>query len=405
MTERPALDVYTARVPMARPFAHAAHARRTSASVLVRCSLAGATGWGEGAPRTYVTGEDLASAAQALLNTEPPDWEGVFTGSFEDGVRALAALDLPGTLGSPGRPAPAAAAALETALLDAWCRIHGRDAADALALAAAPGVLGSAPRIRASALVLDSSRGPERLLGALSPEALAHLTHIKVKALPDPHGTQQLVRRVREFTDPAATSVSVDANGAWEEPATALRAAALLADHVSWLEEPTRPRDWATLHRVQRDTGCPVMLDESAVGPADLDSAHAHAAATYVNVRVSKCGGPLGALRMLARARALGLHCQLGVQVAEVGPLWAAGRLLAAWAADLVAVESGRQDEWFAPDLTTPAYAVDRVRHRAAPLPGPGFGLTPTGLPLRHIGRAGAPARHPATPTTTRTSA
>ncbi|MET8021096.1 enolase C-terminal domain-like protein [Streptomyces decoyicus] len=394
------VEVYTAEVPMARPFAHAAHSRRTSRSVLVRCTVAGATGWGEGAPRAYVTGESLDSAVHALLHAELPDLDSVFAGSFDEGVRALAALGLPAALGTAERPAPAAACALETALLDAWCRAHGADAAEALAVVGG-GVLRSRPHVPVSALVLDSSRTPGELFGTLSAEARSCLTHVKVKGLPDPGETRQLVRTAREFIDPSRTTLSVDANGAWS-PVEALHAGSLLADLVDWLEEPTRPRDWATLRRIERDTGCPVMLDESAVVPADLDAASAHQAATYVNVRVSKCGGPLGSLRMLERARALGLRCQLGVQVAEVGPLWAAGRLLAARVAGLVAVESGRQDEWFEPGLTVPAYTIDRTRHRAAPLPGPGFGLVPSPRLLHshaHQARLATP------PLTTRTPA
>ncbi|MEU8976308.1 enolase C-terminal domain-like protein [Streptomyces monashensis] len=370
------VEVFTAEVPMARPFAHAASERRTSRSVLVRCTLAGATGWGEGAPRSYVTGESLDSAVHALQHAQLPALEALFTGSFHSGVRALAALDLSAALGSREHPAPAAACALETALLDAWCRAHGRDAAEALAVVGGE-ALRSVPQVPASALVVDASRTPAELLGALSAEARSRLTHVKVKGLPDPEATRELVMSAREFVDPARTTLSVDANGAWS-PALALQAAALLADVVDWLEEPTRPRDWATLHRIQRGTGCPVMLDESAVVPADLDDAIRHAAATYVNVRVSKCGGPLASLRMLQHARTLGLRAQLGVQVAEVGPLWAAGRLLAAHVDELVAVESGRQDEWFDPDLTVPPYTIDRTHHRAEPLPGPGFGLVPS---------------------------
>ena len=387
------VEVFTVEVPMARPFAHAAHARRTSRSVLVRCTLAGATGWGEGAPRTYVTGESLDSAVRALVHAELPELEGVFTNSFESGIRALDALDLPAALGTPEHPAPAAAAALETALLDAWCRAHGRDAADALAVVGGE-VLRSEPHVPVSALVVDSSRTPAQLLGALPDEARARLTHVKVKGLPDPEATHELALSAREFVDPARTTVSVDANGTWS-PSQALHAATLLADTVDWLEEPTSPRDWVTLHRIQREAGCPVMLDESAVVPADLDHAIRHAAATYVNVRVSKCGGPLAGLRMLRRARTLGLRAQLGVQVAEVGPLWAVGRLLAAHVDGLVAVESGRQDEWFAPDLTVPPYEIDRTRHRANPLPGPGFGLTPSPHLLRDHARpvAEAPTR------------
>ncbi|MET7801850.1 hypothetical protein ABZS78_35435, partial [Streptomyces decoyicus] len=65
-------------------------------------------------------------------------------------------------------------------------------------------------------------------------------------------------------------------------------------------------------------------------------------------------------------------------------------------------VESGRQDEWFEPGLTVPAYTIDRTRHRAAPLPGPGFGLVPSPRLLHshaHQARLATP------PLTTRTPA
>ncbi len=69
---------------------------------------------------------------------------------------------------------------------------------------------------------------------------------------------------------------------------------------------------------------------------------------------------------------------QIGVQVGEVGPLWATGRLVATALPDLVAVEAGRQDEWFPPDLTTPPYAVDRAASLAPVLGGPGTGVRVT---------------------------
>jgi hypothetical protein len=43
-------------------------------------------------------------------------------------------------------------------------------------------------------------------------------------------------------------------------------------------------------------------------------------------------------------------------------------------------VEAGRQDEWFDRPFTTPPYPVDRTRHLAPPLDGPGTGVVPTAL-------------------------
>src|SRR4051794_24228447 len=52
------LTAYVVRLPLKRPFKHASTTRHESDNVLIRCELAdGTTGWGEGVPRSYVTGE------------------------------------------------------------------------------------------------------------------------------------------------------------------------------------------------------------------------------------------------------------------------------------------------------------------------------------------------------------
>ncbi|MFE7118960.1 enolase C-terminal domain-like protein [Streptomyces sp. NPDC057654] len=387
------LRVHTARVPMERPFAHTAHARARTESVLLTLRWQGAEGWGEGAPRPYVTGETAESAVAALRSLDTALLEPLLAAEgFSGAVAALAALDLPRLLGGLHR-APAAAAALETALLDALCRRHRRPLADVLdvcpwaadALAApggaAPGgappggaASGGAPPV---SQVVDLSRTPEELLGALSAAALARLAHVKLKALPSPEETAERARGVRALLGPGVR-LSVDVNCGWP-PERAEAGARLLqeAAAVDWIEEPTTPRQWRVLHRIQ-EAGVPVMLDESAVDPADVTWAAAAGAATLVNIRVSKCGGLLPALRTAVRARECGMRVQLGVQVGEIGPLWSVGRTLAARLADLAAVECGRQDEWFPEPLTVPPYRVDRERHAALPPPGAGHGLRPS---------------------------
>ncbi|MEY9846236.1 L-alanine-DL-glutamate epimerase-like enolase superfamily enzyme [Streptacidiphilus sp. BW17] len=406
-----ALTVSTARVPMRRSFAHAAHVRDHAESVLVRCRLDGVTGWGEGAPRPYVTGETTESAQQVLtgenaalpltLLRELRDSGAV----FEQGPRALALLDLPRLLGGLRR-APAAAAALETALLDAWCRLYQRPLRDIVravlpvvaetsggtsagtsgrASGGTSGLLAEEPQQRPVTLVVDLAGGADRRVAALGPTAAAALRHVKLKASPSAADTARQARTLRgQLADigAAGVTVSVDANAAWTGDES-LRAAELLGGLADWLEEPTAPRDWAQLRRIREQTGMAVMLDESAVDVGDVATAAALGAADAVNLRVSKCGGLIGALKVAAAARRCGLRLQVGVQVAEVGPLWVVGRILGAELADLLAVEAGRQDEWFDPPLTEPPYRVDRARHLAAVPQGPGLGVVPSPALLR----------------------
>ncbi|MGV4985731.1 enolase C-terminal domain-like protein [Streptomyces sp. NRAIS4] len=375
------LAVHTATVPMRRTFAHARHSHTGTRSVLVTVRLHGVEGWGEGAPRPYVTGETLEGAARCLRSVDPsvlgpllpPD-------DFHGAVAALASLDLPRLLGG-SHPAPAAAAALETALLDALCRLHGRSMSEVLDACpwAAP-ILTAVPAHRVVSEVVDTSRTPAEQLGGLSDAARSRLRHVKLKALPSPHETAECAREARRLLGPAVR-LSIDANGGWS-PEAADEGARLLRElaAVDWLEEPTTPRDWMTLRRIQ-DGGMPVMLDESAVDTADVGWAVTTGAASLINVRISKCGGLLPSLRLVSLAHREGLRVQVGVQVGEVGPLWSTGRTLAARLADVVAVECGRQDEWFPAPLTEPPYTVDRDHHLALPPPGPGHGLRP-GAPL-----------------------
>ncbi|MFC9234080.1 enolase C-terminal domain-like protein [Streptomyces decoyicus] len=390
--------IRTSQVPLHRPFAHARHAHARTGSVLLTLELDGVTGWGEGAPRPYVTGETLTGAVQALEAFDPSVLGPLIpAGDFPRAVGVLASLDLPRLLGGL-RPMPAAAAALETALLDALCRRHGVPMSavlDACPWAADVLTADSGPRTVSE--VVDLSRTPVEQLEALPPGARARLTHIKLKALDSPEETVERALQVRGLLG-SSVRLSVDANGGWE-PRVAEHGARLLRERaaVDWIEEPTLPRDWSTLRRIQ-ESGTPVMLDESAMDTADVEWAAATGAASFVNIRISKCGGLLPSLRMAVRARELGLRCQVGVQVGEIGPLWSVGRTLAARLAEVVAVECGRQDEWFPTPLTDPPYAVDREHHTAPPPPGPGHGLRPADALTAHL--TGTTARNAGPETT-----
>jgi L-alanine-DL-glutamate epimerase-like enolase superfamily enzyme len=363
---------------MRRPFLHAAHARSASASVLMSIQLGDEIGWGEGAPRRYVSGESMEGAVEALSRVDlaelaaAVDWA-----SFETSVASLARIDLPRLVGG-GTPAPAAAAALEIALLDALGRLHRRPLCDVPRAAGLDDRLWRArPEPVSVALVIDLAREPAEVLRAVRRDSLEPPRHVKVKAAADPDETARRLDDARAWI-PAGAALSLDVNGAWP-PDVALAAAPRLAEReLAWVEEPTHPRSWDAMRRLSEEAGLNVMLDESFVDAADLELAAEAGAASHVNVRVSKCGGVLRAALLAERARALGLRYQVGVQVGEAGPLWAAGRMLATTLRDPETVEAGRQDEWFPEPLTLPPYAVDRSRHRAAPLKGPGTGVRPS---------------------------
>src|SRR4051812_17307565 len=61
---------YVVRLPLKRAFSHASATRRESENILIECTLTdGTTGWGEGVPRSYVTGETPAGCVEQLSGT------------------------------------------------------------------------------------------------------------------------------------------------------------------------------------------------------------------------------------------------------------------------------------------------------------------------------------------------
>jgi L-alanine-DL-glutamate epimerase-like enolase superfamily enzyme len=383
------LRIYPVRIPMRQPFIHAGKRRGRTASVLVSIDARGVRGWGEGAPRGYVTGESVDSVVKALSQADTAMLDKTMDlgggGDFAEAIRALARWSLArwSSLGHYLADSPAAAAALELALFDLLCKLHGRPGIEALRM-----VPETAALLRPEAeptsvsLVLDLASDPITEAVRLGPDKVAAIRHLKLKADADIEACLARVGAARAAFGPRVL-ISVDANGAWSAPEAVRAACALRLLDIAWIEEPLAPRDWNGLRAVRQDGGVPVMLDESCTGIADLALAAGHDAVDYVNVRVSKCGGLFPALALAAQARERGLGAQLGVHVGEVGPLWAAGRLLACGLAGLAAAEAGRQDEWFPEPLTQPPYRVDRIKNLAPPLTGPGLGVEPTAALLQ----------------------
>src|SRR4051794_8588477 len=91
------LNLFHVAVPLKKKIRHASHERVTSDNLIVRVTLDdGQTGYGEGVPRSYVTGETIESAFATLSNLEvarhfdQPD-------DYAEVVRRLEGLHLPET--------------------------------------------------------------------------------------------------------------------------------------------------------------------------------------------------------------------------------------------------------------------------------------------------------------------
>ena len=124
-----ALEVFQLQIPFVQAFAHARQTRAASDAVIVRVTDAdGVQGYGEGLPRDYVSGEDVASMVRHVEDYLAPR---VFAVELPEGADLLAYLDAAfpdwTRAGEGGRVRPhAACCAVELALLDLVLRREGR---------------------------------------------------------------------------------------------------------------------------------------------------------------------------------------------------------------------------------------------------------------------------------------
>lgn len=365
MPEPAQATLYRVELPMAVGFDHPAKRRSTSDSLLLRLTADGVTGLGECAPRPYVTGETAASVT-AELRRVPLD--AVFARlRAADPAELLTRLRERGVGDTFGvRGGNNLLCLLEIALLDWLGRRLGVSTAQ---LMDRPDASTARPTSLPVSQVLDLSLDVEEFLDTRGP-----FHFVKIKASDDIRRDVATVAAIRARLG-AGIPVMVDANMSWSVAEASGHLAALADAGTDYVEEPLAKGSWAELARLRAGSGVRVMLDESVCTLQDARQAAASGACDAFNVRVAKNGGPVSAARVIDVARSAGLSFQVGVQVAEVGPLINAGRALAFAHPDALTVEAGQSDRFFPEMVVSPRPAVDRSSNTVAPPPGPGFGL------------------------------
>jgi L-alanine-DL-glutamate epimerase-like enolase superfamily enzyme len=255
---------------------------------------------------------------------------------------------------------------LETALLDL---LGVRLGLGGERLVPDEGAPAARPAVLPVSQVLDLSLDVEEFLDTRGP-----FHFVKIKAADDIARDVRTVTAIRARLGDAVP-VMVDANMSWSPDEAHGHLAALRDAGADLVEEPLAKGSWADLARLRAGGGLGIMLDESVCTLDDARTAVESGACDAFNVRVAKNGGPVTAARMIGLARRGGLAFQIGVQVAEVGPLINAGRALAFAHSDALTVEAGQSDRFFPEMVVSPRPAVCRTTNTITPAAGPGFGL------------------------------
>lgn len=363
-------NLYHVAVPMKRTLRHALASRSVAENIVVEISLAGRTGIGECAPRTYVTGESVDSVWDRIASFDL-GWidSRLRLESFESAVASVEALDLPRELGTPEGPGLAAACALELALLDAIGKVFDRPLE---AVARALGV----PEAYLGHHRFAFPQGWAVGLGdTMDSIPVDRATYLKVKIGPDMQQNFEQMQEIRR-TVGSGMPLCVDANMAWTLEGAREAVARFERFGIAWYEEPLARGAFADYAELRRSTGARVMLDESLCTLEDGREALRHGACDFFNIRISKVGGFIPAIRLAELALSRGVWFQIGAHAGQMGILWAAGIHLASCLEGHVAFESGLTRQLFDRQIVRECGAATDDPFEERSLPGSGLGVS-----------------------------
>ena len=298
------VEVYSYPVPFKTVFRHASATRARAENIVVALrSLCGQTGYGEGCPRSYVSGETteggrlFVAECSDSLKSSVTDIE-----SLRDWVNARADLI---------DKNPAACCALELAVLDLIGKVEGSSVEAVLGLPQLSGAFGYSA-------VLGDAPFPAYWWQFRRYWANG-MRDFKVKVSGDARRDARKMAFFQRRPDPALR-VRLDANNLWSDADHCVRHINSLGYEFFAVEEPLKPGNLAGFQRVGLECDTKIVLDESLLRVAQIHELP-DTGRWIINLRVSKMGGILRSLNLAEAAAEKGIPIIVGSQVGETSIL------------------------------------------------------------------------------------
>ena len=332
------LDVFSFPVPFKVVFRHSSASRASAENVIVAAhSDGGFVGYGEGCPRSYVTGETVESCRKFIRRHES---ELATTVHDVENLRQWVA-DHRQVIDDD----PAAFCAIELALLDLVGKVEGCPVEDLLDVPRLIGnfqytaVLGDAPYL---AYRWQLHRYRKR-----------GFRDFKIKLSGDIRRDRTKIRPLSNMRD-QAIRVRLDANNLWHSAGDCIAHIKPLSDKFFAIEEPLQKDDLDGFDRVAEACDTRIILDESLLRSEQLDTFE-NADRWIANIRVSKMGGLIRSLEVAENAVHRRIGIIVGAQVGETSILTRAALTVAAAARPaLIASEGAFGTHLLDRDLTSP---------------------------------------------------
>ncbi|MCC8166213.1 MAG: hypothetical protein LIQ31_08700, partial [Planctomycetes bacterium] len=292
------ITVWRGRFPFRLTFSHHLATRSEAETLLVRINDdGGAAGYGQALPRSYLTGETMDGAEQAILQHW---WPAFRDCGSPTGNGTLSLADVVGH----------------------YAGIHtAADAARENAAYAAVDIAATAAVVTSRPVVMPDWRDAKPLVGVITGGGarkaywLAHVLYrlgyrwFKIKVGRDEHADHQRIDAVKKAVG-TGCRLYADANASWDLPTAERRLAELARQGIAVVEEPLTAEaaagaDWQGL---ERSAGVKLMADESLVTMADARRLVASGGPSCWNVRLAKNGGFAGVAAMASLARENGIR-------------------------------------------------------------------------------------------------
>jgi muconate cycloisomerase len=366
------ISVHPILLPFSSEFSHSLRKRYSVKNIIIQvvAQQGKIKGYGEGAPRSFVTGESQETVARSIydfitLDNFPWDLSHVSQiWNFVDGL-------------IHGKAHNAAVCALETALLDALGKSQGRNIIDYF-----PKDFLTNKVYYGAALPLA---GKQRIVEICQLIKKMKVKKLKLKLGKDLSQNKEILEAVRSMFGEDC-DIKVDINCVWDYDLAVNHVSLIKNYGIKVVEQPMKPNhpktaDVADL--IQR-TGAVLMADESACSLDDMKMIVREGTYKMINVRLSKCGGFRNSLKIIDYLRRNGISFQIGCHLGESGILSAAGRILCLLCRDAVYCD-GSYDEFLLEKNVTVEDVSMGPGGEAHPLKGPGLGIEVSGKNLTQL--------------------
>ena len=272
------------------PLAISRGVRYDSENLFVRIESEGKVGWGEAAPGGSEGASTSEEVEMALRNFIAPGIEGQSISSLYD--RAI-----------NEKVPPCAYAALDIAMWDLLAKKAKLPLYQLLGFSRAH--IPTSVTIGINPPEVIKERVPLLLEGTT-----VKSLKIKLGSPEGIHADKIMFEQVVKSTAQYNVQLRVDANGGWNVEDAKHMLQWLAERHVDYVEQPLKEGEEGKLIELYNNRPIPIFVDESCRFAENIP--HFASYVDGVNLKLMKCGGITGGLRIIATAKAFGLQTMIG---------------------------------------------------------------------------------------------